>query len=352
MEKNIIVTIPNLSAPGGVNFFWDALLPHLSKYDSLNLNTMEVGGYGKNILAPFADQWKFNRKVNAKIDLVILNPSLGYKSFFRDALFAKQLNRKKKPFVVFFHGWDLDFEKKVTEKYTRFFRNSFGKAEKIIVLSNDFKETLRQWGYEGEVIIETTAVDSALLTDFTFEDNRALEKKIKILFLSRLLKEKGIYETIEAFRKIKHDYDVELIIAGDGEAYDALKNFTENDDDIIMTGRVVGSEKIKLFENSGIYCLPSYTEGLPTSVLEAIAFGIPVITSRVGGLKDFFEDGKMGYFVEHKNPLQIKEKLRSLLSDREVMQKMSRFNYNYAKQHLTGAKVAKRVHGHLASLLS
>jgi glycosyltransferase involved in cell wall biosynthesis len=345
--KKIVVTIPNPSAPGGVNFFWDALIPHLNAYNEISLATMEVGGYGKNIVAPFMDQIKFNQKVNSKIDLVVLNPSLGFKSFFRDALFAKQLARKKKPFIVFFHGWDLDFEKKVSEKYVRFFNNSFGRAKKIIVFSNDFKCKLLEWGYSGEIIIETTAVDNALLKERGLHHKTSTNTKTKILFLSRLIKAKGIYETIEAFRNIRKDFNAELVVAGDGEEYDNISRLIAKDEDITMMGRVEGNEKIDVYRKSSIYCLPSYTEGLPTTVLEAMAFGIPVITTPVGGLKDFFQEGKMGYFVEPKSSKQIADKLRLLLSNKSEAVQIGKFNNQYANENLTGQQVAKRVYHYL-----
>ncbi len=110
MKKNLLVTIPNLSSPGGVIFFWQALFPHLKDNSKIDLRIVEVGGYGKNIFRAIDDQRNFKKQISSNVDLVILNPSLGFKSFFRDALFAKKLIRKKIPFVVFFHGWDLDFE--------------------------------------------------------------------------------------------------------------------------------------------------------------------------------------------------------------------------------------------------
>ncbi|MGB5665579.1 MAG: glycosyltransferase family 4 protein, partial [Maribacter sp.] len=259
-----------------------------------------------------------------------------------------QLIKKKVPFVVFFHGWDLDFEKKVDEKYVKFFLNSLGKAKKIFVLSNDFKSKLLQWGYNGDIIIETTTVNSDLLAGYQYDQDCKNDKQIKILFLSRLLKEKGVYETINAFQNLNKEHpDLQLIIAGDGEEYKNIEKLVQNDTNINMAGYVVGQEKINLLKDCHIYCLPSYTEGLPISVLEAMAFGLPVITTRVGGLKDFFHDGKMGYFVEPKNSKQLEEKLRSLLSDKDQMATMGMYNFNYANENLLSHQVAKRLYKHL-----
>ncbi len=314
MRNNILIVTPKLSTSGGVSSFWNALLPKLNIYNDLNISTIEIGGHGKNVFGPFVDQWKIRKTISNKIDLVFLNPSLGSRSFFRDALFAKQLINNGIPFVVFFHGWSLDFEKKVDVKYIRFFLKTFGQAKKIFVLSQDFKSKILEWGYKGEVIVETTNVDASLISNFSIDvkiSEIQSTEKIKILFLARLLREKGVFETVEAFRQlnIKHE-NIELIIAGDGKDLDELKKFVKNDKNIIVAGYVEGQNKINLFRDCHIYCFPTfYGEGLPTSILEAMAFGMPVITTNMGGLKEFFQDGKMGFFVEPKNVDDLELKL-------------------------------------------
>lgn len=342
-KRSVMVTIPNLSAPGGVNFYWDALLPYLNDSGKISVKTMEVGGYGKNIVAPFSEQWRFYRRVDSKIDLVVLNPSLGFKSFFRDAFFARQLFKRKKTFITFFHGWDLEFEKKVSQKFVKFFHWTYGKSDKIIVLAEEFKTKLIQWGYTGKVIVETTAVDNALLKNIDSLKNVKEKQKATILFLSRLVKQKGIYETIAAFRAVRKNYDVELIIAGDGTELDTIRDMVKDDKDIIVKGHVIGCEKARILRNSDIYCLPSYTEGLPTSVLEAMAFGLAIITTPVGGLKDFFKDGKMGYFVNSRSADEIAEKFQKLLSNKILAEEMGTFNRNFANENLTAEQIAKRV---------
>ena len=77
--------------------------------------------------------------------------------------------------------------------------------------------------------------------------------------------------------------------------------------------------------------------------LEAMAFGLPIITTRVGGIPDFFEDGKMGLFLDSREPEHIAEKIRYLLDRPELMQQMSKYNFEYAKEHFYASKVAKRL---------
>lgn len=356
MKNKIVITVPKLSAPGGVSAFWNALLPEMNKWEDVLLDTLEIGGHGKNLLGPLQDQLNFRKVTKSELDLVVLNPSLGSRSFFRDGLFAKRLVKKNIKFVVFFHGWDAQFEKKVTKKYISFFQTSFGQATRIFVLSDDFKQKLKQWGYQGTVVVETTTVDKTLLADFSGEEkfrNMARPSEVKILFLSRLLREKGIYETIEAFKVLRHKFPkIELVIAGDGKEFDAVSVYIANDNGIQMVGHVQGVEKINLFKNCHIYCLPSYSEGLPTSVLEAMAFGLPVVTTPVGGLKDFFQDEKMGHLVDLNEKNGLEQKLALLIADIDQLIEIGKYNSTYAAENLISDVVAQRLYGHFMNSIS
>ncbi len=350
-EKILIIH----SRTGGVNAYWKPTLRVLKNYHDIHISTLEIGGEGKHIFSPLIDQWNFRNKIKMKYDLVLLNPSLGWKSFFRDALFAKRLNKNKIPFMLFFHGWQLDFEKKVDQKYKNFFLHSLGQAQKIFVLSSDFKKKILEWGYKGEVVIETTNVDSVLIDDFSMEEKLqriSTTPKRKILFLARLLREKGVFELVQAFEEILTRIDnCELIIAGSGKDYEELKKRVIDNNNITVVGYVQGKNKVNLYSESYIYCLPSYSEGLPISVLEAMAFGLPVITTKVGGLKDFFQDGKMGYFVNPRNVDQLVRKLELLLSEEDKIVEIGQYNYYYAKDKLIDTMVAERMYQHMKSVL-
>lgn len=350
----ILVTLPHLNSLGGVSSFWNALLPEFRARKEFEIIPLEIGGHGKNPFGPLVDQWRLLKSVN-KVDLCVLNPSLGARSFFRDGLFAKQLALRKRKFAIFFHGWDEDFEQMVTKRYIPLFKGTFAKAEQIFVLSKDFESKLREWGYTGVVTVVTTTIEGSLIQDFSISekmnDLRSTDK-MRLLFMSRLVREKGIYETIDAFRKLRKSVpNLELLIAGDGKEMHRVVNETQNDADIEILGHLTGSKKREVFKNSHVYCLPSYTEGLPTSVLEAMVFGMPVITTPVGGLKYFFKDKEMGYFVDLKEEEDMAERLKDLILDRERMVRMGLYNHEFALNNLTANKVAERLANSFASMI-
>ena len=354
-EKKILVTLSKLSLTSGVSSFWNALFQSFNKYEDISFRPLEIGGHGYNLLGPLLDQWKLHKALKSNIVLACINPSLINRSFFRDGLFAKQLASKEIPFFVFFHGWELEFQNRVDEKYKEFFLNSFGKAKKIFVLSPEFKNKILEWGYKGEVIVEVTNVDTHLTQNFSFNQRVAvLEKRepIKILFLARLIKEKGIFELVEAMETLSTRVEnIELIVAGDGSDFKLLEQNIDEKSNIQLMGDVQGEEKIELFKQSHIYVLPSYTEGLPISVLEAMLFGLPIITTRVGGLKYFIQEDKMGYLVESKSSQSLVEKIEYLINNREKMVEISKYNFDYAHNNLTNDEMAKRLYLHFKELI-
>lgn len=356
IEKRLLISLPKLSKTGGVSSYWNAVLPELKKIPDIKIQEIEVGGHGKNILGPIKDQVEFNKRLSNKYDLVVLNPSLGLRSFFRDALFARKLFKNNIPFLIFFHGWNLEFENKVDKNYKRFFLKSFGKANTIIVLSEDFKNKIKDWGYDGKIIVETTTLDASLIQDFSFKnkiEKLYSSKKIKILFLARLEKEKGIFETIEAFKNIsKRKENIELSIAGEGMAISEVENKVFNNDKIKVIGYVESKSKIDVFQDNHIYCLPSYSEGLPITVLEAMSFGMPVITTKVGGLKEFIIEGKMGFFVGVKNVKDLEDKLEFLIENKNKIIEIGQYNYEYANLKLLNNQVAVRMKSYFDNIIS
>jgi len=355
-SNNILITVSNLKITSGVSSFWNALFRAFESFDDIRFKPLEIGGHGKNLFGPLYDQWKFYRAMKNNIKLGFINPSLLNRSFFRDAFFIKQLLWKKIPFVVFFHGWELDFEAVVDAKYINFFMKSYGKAEKIFVLSEDFKNKIVEWGYKGKVIVETTNADIELIADYTFEErleNMDKPKSIKILFLARLIHEKGIFELFEAVKILtKKGHNLELVVAGNGADFDALKTLVEDVKNVRLTGDVQGKDKIALFKECHIYALPSYYgEGLPTSVLEAMLFGMPILTSEAGGLKYFFQNEKMGYFVPTKDANGLANKIETLISNDEKMFLIAHYNFMYAQKHVTNIVMAERLHKELKELM-
>ncbi len=287
-----------------------------------------------------------------RFDVININPSLNRKGVLRDSVFiiiAKHLLRHKT--VVFFHGWEHPFVDKLKGWKLRLFHMVYAKADATIVLAKASKQILLDWGFSPDsVIVETTAFDESLSAGFDLERAIAVRQKgpFYVLFFARLIKEKGLYESLETFALLNKKYpSMQLLIAGDGEEFNNVKSFLDTSKlvGVEMLGYIKSREKVDLLTKSALFFLPSYTEGLPISLLEAMAMGLPIVTRSIGGIKDFFEQRKHGFATESLQPEVFAEFIGELFERRDLYEEISRYNYQYAKDHFSGSRVRQRMEG-------
>jgi glycosyltransferase involved in cell wall biosynthesis len=142
-----------------------------------------------------------------------------------------------------------------------------------------------------------------------------------ILFLGRLAPAKGIYDLLEAVAGIARAVpDLRLVCAGHGERV-AVARYAERlgiADAVKFTGWVGPSGKRALLETAAVLALPSYAEGMPVSVLEAMSAGVPVVASAVGGVPEALVDGVSGCLVAPGDKASLGRHLRRLLEDRAL----------------------------------
>jgi glycosyltransferase involved in cell wall biosynthesis len=360
MNNKIYILIPNKHRTGGVANFYRTLRDYLSPdYEYVYRGNSRKDESGLSIPWRMCKDYAlFHRKVSRGTRAVVINSSLGTGGFFRDGLYfllAPVQVRK----VVFFRGWNPFFQQKIDKLagLKAWLNRTFLTADHIIVLSSEFREKLRQWGYTGPVSLGSTIVDEQLLEGEDFQSlsrARTENENPTILYLGNISRAKGVREVLQAY-ELLHGQDslkhLKCVMAGEGAMLDELKDqAAARHLNIQFPGYVRREQKTAAFKNAHIYVFPSAHEGMPTSVLEAMAFGLPVITTRVGGVPDFFDDGRMGLFLDNQKPAHIAEKIQYLLDRPELMRQMSEYNYHYAREHFYAGKVAKWFKGIIESV--
>lgn len=351
----VLVTGPALRDEGGVAGYYLAVLRGLRADSRFEVEYFELGSTTSSfgVMHPIADQLRFGGAIRRfRPDLVHVNPSLTLRSLVRDGLIIVQALLRRIPAVVMFHGWHDKTEAGVDGPLRWPFLMIYGRASGFLVLGRRFRDKLLGWGITAPIELETTTVPDTVMENFSLEDKLASlrgEATARILFLARLEPEKGVIETLEAVASLlRNGANVSLTIAGDGPAMGDVRSFVAGNawlgDRVTVAGYVRGEAKRALLTSHHIYSLPSdYREGMPTSVLEAMALGMPVVTCAVGGLADFFEDGRMGYLVPGRNASHIAEKLALLVNDRESAARMAQYNHGYAGRRFLSPDVARRV---------
>ncbi|MEA3499545.1 MAG: glycosyltransferase family 4 protein [Candidatus Marinimicrobia bacterium] len=335
----VLINTPNISDKGGVSNHFLGLKDKFQNEIEYNY----IGDKSNSkffIFYQLIDYFIFFKKIFVyKPDIVHLNPSLNMKATIRDGIFLMIARLFNVKILVFWHGWADNFGKKISIRYSKLFKYVYNKTNAFCVLCTDFENTLKKWGIDKPIYIETTKVDDDIIKNFNINNKKYGNG---LLFLARVEKYKGIYICLEAVKNIS---DVKLTIAGSGNELNNVKKYVSdrNIENVEFIGYVSGKKLIETYTNSSIYLLPSDAEGMPTSILEAMAFGLPVITRPVGGIKDFFEDGKMGYITESKDPKVYIELIKNLLQNKEKIKEIGRYNHEYAKKRFLASKVAKRL---------
>jgi glycosyltransferase involved in cell wall biosynthesis len=168
-----------------------------------------------------------------------------------------------------------------------------------------------------------------------------LEKKKYIFFAGRLDPIKGLEYLIKAFKEAKLG-DVKLAIAGAGYLEKSLKELS-NSKKIVFLGYISDSNTLSsLYRNSLLFVLPSLYEAMPMVLLEAMSHGVPVVASRVGGIPEFIHDDINGYLVEPKDYHELGNKIRLLVENEFLREKIGAVNMDYVKENYSLEKMTQK----------
>ncbi len=177
--------------------------------------------------------------------------------------------------------------------------------------------------------IKTTTLTAS---DFFERIDTCIGDKIELLYTGRIDKAKGLFELIEATSLlIKTGYQCKLNIVGweikEGAVVETqLKNYAEKlgiSTDVIFHGKKqVGKELNQMYRKADIYTIPSYHEGFPRTIWEAMANGLPVITTPVGGIPDELTNEVNALFVSPKSSISIKEGVERIIKDQSLRKKL------------------------------
>jgi len=339
----VLINVPSLKLLGGVANHYLGLSKYWNELVYYNVvgKRWRKGHRFTFLLLPY-DVLKFIVKlIVLKTNVVLLNPSLGNRALWRDFLFLRIAKSLKYKVAVFIHGFNWDYAQKANWNWIL---KHLNKADGVVVLAEAFKKELIKRGIKKPVYLTTTKVDDSLLDGFDISVRDGVVKNI--LFLSRIERTKGIYEAADTYAILKKRFaDMTLTFVGDGSELVALKQYVAEKriKDVRFTGALSGEALRLEYKNANFFFFASYGEGMPTVVLEAMAFGLPVLTRYVGGLCDFFEDRKMGRITDSKSPLDYAKLMIPYIENRELTKQISIYNHIYACEHFMASSIAKQL---------
>ena len=244
-------------------------------------------------------------KNGRRSDLIFVN-GLGVESAIANLILKKQLIRK----IVGDPVWERAYNKKrITESFDDFQNNkhsflievqkllrnwSINSAEIVITPSDHLKSFVSGIGYSKKILKINNGVN---ITDI----NRANESKadINLIIISRLVVQKNINIVIEAM-KLLDNKNLKLSIIGEGGEFSKLENTIHDlnlQNQVQLLGKIDNNKISQFLLTADIFIQASDYEGLPHSVLEAINYEVPILSTETGGCKDLLNDGERGFII-------------------------------------------------------
>lgn len=210
---------------------------------------------------------------------------------------------------------------------------------RLITVSQQMKNYLNDLGRFRNGAMQTI-VNGVDIEKFSIPVNKKLCSELHInpedivfLCVGRLEKIKGHDTLIQAFSKIKPASNVKLLIVGDGPCRKEIENDIAKDglqNNVIMLGH--RDDIPELLKLSDCFVLASHSEGLSCSIIEAMAAGLSVITTDVGGNSELVKDGENGYLVPHDNPLELSVKIGALINNAAKRKQFGKASLKFAEK--------------------
>lgn len=252
-----------------------------------------------------------------KIHIVHIHHSTGF-NFYMTGFFVFLSNVLKKKIVLHNHGADFKeffYGQKTFGQWC--IKKTFEHASAVILLSLSWQ----QWHAQN---IGTkprwTVIPNPTPLNQPDAPCRIMPDVGIVLYMSRLETRKGVYDLLDVIPRVVAEIPtITFVFAGDGDL-DAVRekieelNIREN---VKLLGWVEKERKVDVLNNADIFILPSYNEGLPMALLEAMSFGIPSIATSVGGIPELIRDGENGIIIHPGDKRQLADALLALARDKK-----------------------------------
>ena len=248
--------------------------------------------------------------------------------------------------IVQFHAFSPDTT--IKSRYAFLYKYLFGKADQIIVLSEYWKKELHKVMPSTHIVVIHNPCVMQMQNPSPCKTNKdvTVKKTPSILFAGTINRRKGYEDLLLAFAKIAHNHPSwRIVFAGNGEIENGKKMAVDLGiaNHIVWRGWICGEEKDRVFREASIFCLPSYAEGFPMAVLDAWSYGLPVITTPVGGIPDIAKNGENVLLFNPGDYNSLAQCLETLITDESLRRTISQASLYLARTTFNIATINKQL---------
>ena len=274
------------------------------------------GGAGQKLLAAVGGLRRFVALLLAHRHVLVHVHCASRASFWRKCVFMAIAHAARCPVVLHLHGGGFArfYEEECGPLRQRLVRHFLGRAACVIALTERWRAWLAQAGANPNLVCIPNPVRPEAAPAPRARGN-------VILFLGRIEDAKGLPELLKAFSVLRMSApDAELVCAGAGDIERAVRQAEALgiEDAVRFPGWLGEAEKRAWLRRAAVLVLPSHAEGLPMSLLEAMAAGVPVVASAVGGIPDVVKHGVNGLLVAPGDAVDLLRAQRRLLREPQL----------------------------------
>lgn len=244
-------------------------------------------------------------------------------SFWRKSIFGLLARARGIPVLFHLHGAEMkDFYDAQAAPIRRLISWILERYSAVVVLSPSWADWVRSVAPASRVFVLHNYVRMP-----SIQSRHAGDGTIRVLFLGIVGHRKGVYDLLPAFAEaLAPRPGMKLLIGGNGEVEQARMRAAELGlgDSVEFLGWVGGERKNELLAAADVFVLPSYNEGLPISLLEAMSWGVPVISTTVGGIPELIRDGTDGFLIQAGDVPSLTRSLVELAGDAALRERMGR----------------------------
>jgi polysaccharide biosynthesis protein VpsI len=239
-------------------------------------------------------------------------------SFLRKSVLAIVCLVLRKPYILHLHGGGFHdfYENQINTVGRMYVRFIFRHARFAVALSSVWKD----WMDSNISLVNSEVIFNGVAAIADLDSSR--RRRDVVLFLGRVCEEKGVSELIAVARKIKETHpDVEFEIGGEGDL-DFYQRASGDLENVRFLGWLDDDERARVLESATLFCLPSWNEGVPMSILEAMAASLPIVSTCVGGIPETVESGVTGLLVPPRDVDALAAAISTILTDQELAVQM------------------------------
>jgi glycosyltransferase involved in cell wall biosynthesis len=307
---------PALDVRGGITTVEQHICDYLAPYVSMrHVATMDQGSKLSRALV-YAQAVRSLSQALESIDPCIVHIHFASRgSTLRKMILAGMVARARRPLVLHAHGGYFDqFHRRLPGSLRRIVNGVLQRANVLIALSPRWRDF---YVNECELSPSQVAVLPNPVRWNAEVPDRAGRRQVQFLFLGRMCEKKGTYDLVNAFLAMPEAVRARarLVLAGDGDLDAIRKLAAPLGDKVRVLSWIDSAERERLLAQSDVFALPSYNEGVPMSLLEAMAAGLPAIVTPVGGIPDVLSHGVEGLMVEPARVADLSAAMARFVND-------------------------------------